>query len=346
MKSDGFGRVTVNDKQVVQMYNAGSNVGQVHLEKGQRAKLEVVFAQTPGSKPEAQLMWAPVNNAPDAAAIGAAKNADVVVAVVGITSRLEGEEMPVDQPGFSGGDRTSLDLPKQEEGLVQAVAAAGKPLVVVLMNGSALSVNWEKAHANAILEAWYSGEEGGAAVAETLSGKNNPAGRLPVTFYKDVHDLPHFEDYAMSGRTYRYFKGEPLWPFGYGLSYTTFNYTGLTLPQATINAGDPLNASVTVTNTGKLPGDEVVQLYLSFPEVAGAPIRALRGFQRVHLEPGASQKVDFHLNSRDLSMVTDLGDIVVAPGKYTLSIGGGQPEAGVPSVNGNFEVKGQLTLPE
>jgi beta-glucosidase len=254
--------------------------------------------------------------------------------------------MPVSQPGFSGGDRTSLDLPKPEEDLIEAVAASGKPLVVVLMNGSALSVNWAKEHANAILESWYSGEEGGAAIAETLSGKNNPAGRLPVTFYKDVRQLPHFEDYSMKGRTYRYFEGEPLWPFGYGLSYTTFAYSNLTLPDAPLNAGDPLQASVTVANNGKRAGDEVVQLYLQFPDVAGAPRRALRGFQRIHLEPGASQKVEFQLNSRDLSMVTDLGDIMVAQGKYTLTIGGGQPGTAVPSVNGNFEVKGQVMLPE
>src|SRR5262249_51174607 len=160
--------------------------------------------------------------------IAAARDADVVVAVVGITSQLEGEEMPVDQPGFSGGDRTSLDLPKPEEELLQAVSATGKPIVVVLMNGSALGANWEKAHANAVLEAWYPGEEGGTAIAQTLSGKNDPAGRLPVTFYQDVHQLPSFEDYSMKGRTYRYFTGEPLWPFGFGLSYTSFKYSGLT----------------------------------------------------------------------------------------------------------------------
>jgi beta-glucosidase-like glycosyl hydrolase len=289
---------------------------------------------------------AAVSSAPDPAAVAAAKNADIVIAAVGITSRLEGEEMPVEQPGFLGGDRTSLDLPKPEEDLVQAVAATGKPLVVVLMNGSALGVNWEKAHANAILEAWYSGEEGGAAIAETLSGKNNPAGRLPVTFYKDVHQLPNFEDYSMQGRTYRYFQGEPLWPFGYGLSYTTFSYSTLTVPNAPISAGDPLNASVTVTNTGKLAGDEVVQLYLKFPDVSGAPIRALRGFQRVHLEAGANQTVEFHLNPRDLSMVTEAGDILVPEGKYTVSIGGGQPGTGAPAVSATFEVSGQLMLPE
>jgi beta-glucosidase len=347
MKAEGFARVTLGDKETMQMYSGGSNLGRVHFEKGHPLKLEVTYGKMSGvGKREAQLIWTPVNNVPDPAAVAAAKNADVIVAVVGITSRLEGEEMPIDMPGFSGGDRTSLDLPQPEEDLVQAIAVTGKPLVVVLMNGSALGVNWEKAHANAIVEAWYSGEEGGAAIAETLSGRNNPAGRLPVTFYKNVHQLPHFENYAMKGRTYRYFEGEPLWSFGFGLSYTTFNYTNLTLPQAPIIAGNTLNASVTVTNTGKVSGDEVVQLYLKFPDVPGAPIRALRGFQRVHLEPGASQSVEFHLSPRDLSMVTETGDTIVAQGKYTVSIGGGQPGIGVPSASGGFEVNGSMMLQE
>ena len=346
VKANGFARVSIDGNQVAQAFGSTSNLGQVHLEKGRPMKLSVTYGHFPGSEPEAQLIWAPVINGPDPAAIAAAKDADVVVAVVGITSRLEGEEMPVHQPGFSGGDRTSLDLPQPEEDLVQAVAATGKPLVVVLMNGSALGVNWEKEHANAIVEAWYSGEEGGAAIADTLSGKNNPAGRLPVTFYKDVNQLPNFEDYSMAGRTYRYFEGEPLWPFGYGLSYTTFQYSDLALPTAPINAGGPLDASVSVANTGKVAGDEVVQLYLEFPHVPGAPIRALRGFECVHLEPGASQKVAFHLKPRDLSMVTDYGNIIVAQGKYTISIGGGQPGTDAPSVSGTFEIHEQLTLPE
>lgn len=346
IKVDGFGRLSVDGKLVTMLWGKNTNFGQVHLEKGQPVKLAVSYGRNGAGKPEAQLLWAPVNNAPDPAAIAAAKNADMVVAVVGITSHLEGEEMPVDQPGFSGGDRTTLDLPKPEEDLVQAVAATGKPLVVVLMNGSAMGLNWEKAHANAILEAWYSGEEGGTAIAETLSGKNNPSGRLPLTFYKDVHQLPHFEDYSMKGRTYRYFEGEPLWPFGYGLSYSTFSYSNLTLPAAPLNAGNSLNASVTVTNTGKVAGDEVVQLYLKFPDVPGAPRRALRGFQRIHLEPGANQKVEFPLKSRDLSMVTEAGDIMVSEGEYTLSIGGGQPGTDAPSASGNFNIKDQIMLPE
>src|SRR6202044_709951 len=174
------------------------------------------------------------------------------------------------------------DLPKAEEDLLEALAATGKPLVVVLTNGSALGVNWAEAHANAILDAFYPGEEGGAAVAQTLSGRNNPAGRLPVTFYKDVSQLPAFEDYAMKGRTYRYFEGTPLYPFGYGLSYTKFTYSGLRVPTDPVAAGSPMAAEVTVTNSGDKAGDEVVELYLSFPNVPGAPLRALRGFKRVH----------------------------------------------------------------
>jgi beta-glucosidase len=270
----------------------------------------------------------------------------VVIAVVGITSELEGEEMPVSEPGFLGGDRTSLDMPQPEEELVQLVAQAGKPLVVVLMNGSALSVNWEKAHANAILEAWYSGEEGGAAIAETLSGKNNPAGRLPVTFYTGVDQLPHFENYSMEGRTYRYFKGTPLYPFGYGLSYTSFEYKDLNLPTNPVPAGAAMSASVTVSNRVKRAGDEVAQLYLTFPNVPGAPIRALRAFQRVHLEPGESQTLHFDLKPRDLSMVTDAGDPIVAAGQYKISIGGGQPDTGVPAVAGTFQIDGTVSLPE
>ncbi len=343
---DGSARVSLDDKRIVQMWSPGSSLGRVHLEKGHPRALKVEYGETTDNKPEAHLIWTPVVDTPDPAAVAAAREADVVIAAVGITSRLEGEEMPVDQPGFLGGDRTDIEMPKPEEDLVQAVAATGKPLVVVLMNGSALAANWEKAHANAILESWYAGEEGGAAIAATLSGKNNPAGRLPVTFYQDVHQLPHFEDYSMKGRTYRYFTGEPLWPFGFGLSYTTFKYSGLSLPTAAIAAGNPLDVTATVTNTGKLAGDEVVQLYLGFPDVPGAPIRALRGFQRIHLEPGASQKVQFHLERRDLSMVTDLGDIIIPQGKYALSIGGGQPGTPAPTVSGNFEIAGQIRLPE
>ncbi|HEY2857164.1 MAG TPA: glycoside hydrolase family 3 C-terminal domain-containing protein [Terracidiphilus sp.] len=350
IRAAGFARLTVDAKQVAVAFGGGggeisSAVGRVHLEKGRKVALEISYGSRDG-KPHAELIWAKSNNAPSPEAVAAAKNADAVIAVVGITSQLEGEEMPVTEPGFLGGDRTSIDLPQPEEDLVEAVAATGKPLAVVLMNGSALGVNWINEHANAVLEAWYPGEEGGAAVAETLSGKNNPAGRLPVTFYKDVSQLPNFEDYGMANRTYRYFNGKPLFPFGYGLSYTTFQYSDLTVPTQAVAAGQPVGADVTVTNAGKVAGDEVVQLYLKFPALKGAPFIALRGFHRIHLEPGASQKVHFDLNDRDLGMVTEDGNPIVAEGNYTISIGGGQPDTGAPVAAGNFHIEGQITLPE
>jgi len=349
IRADGFAQVQVDEKTVAmefETHGVEGKLGRVHLEKGQKVALDILYGNRGGGAPSAQLIWARVDNAPSPAAIEAAKHADVVIAVVGITSQLEGEEMPVSEPGFLGGDRTSIDLPVPEQNLVHAVAATGKPLVVVLMNGSALAVNWINQHANAVLEAWYSGEEGGAAIADTLSGKNNPAGRLAVTFYKDLAQLPKFEDYSMEDRTYRYFTGKPLYPFGYGLSYTTFSYSDLSVPEASVPAGDPVNADVTVTNTGKVAGDEVVQLYLKFPPVPGAPRIALRGFQRVHLDPGASQKVHFELKNRDLSMVTAIGKPIIAGGAYTISIGGGQPDTGAPEVSGHFQIDGQIGLPE
>ena len=348
LKATGFFRIAVNDAQIASGWSATepeTHSGRVHLYKGVPAKLVVDFM--PGEvKPVAQLLWNKYDPAPQPEAIAAAKKADVVVAVVGITSELEGEEMPVSEPGFKGGDRTSLDLPKPEEDLLKALSATGKPLVVVLANGSALSVNWAKEHANAILESWYAGEEGGAAIAETLSGSNNPAGRLPVTFYTGVDQLPQFENYFMRGRTYRYFEGTPLYPFGYGLSYTTFSYSDLAAPKDPVHAGDPAVFEVTVTNTGKVAGDEVAQLYLSFPDEKGAPIRALRAFERVHLEPGASTRVHFQLKPRDLSMVNEAGSPMIAEGDYTVSIGGGQPGTGAPSISDKFHIDGRGMLPE
>jgi beta-glucosidase len=348
VRGSGFARLSIDGKQVATLGRTNgieASVGRVHLEKGQKAELSLGYGSIAGA-PHAQLIWSKVNDAPSPEAVTAAKNADIVIAVVGITSRLEGEEMPVTVPGFQAGDRISIDLPQPEEALVEAVAATGKSLVVVLMNGSALSVNWINDHANAVLEAWYPGEEGGAAVAETLSGKNSPAGRLLVTFYKDASQLPHFEDYAMEGRTYRYFKGKPLYPFGYGISYTTFTYTDLGVSNQAVNAGHPVEADVTVTNTGKRAGDETVQVYLKFPAVKGAPLIALRGFQRIHLEPGASQKVHFELKDRDLGMVTEEGNPIVPQGDYTISIGGGQPDTGAPAVSGHFHIESQIGLPE
>jgi beta-glucosidase len=293
-----------------------------------------------------KLVWLNVIADPIAEAVAAAKRADVAVAVVGITSQLEGEEMKVDLPGFKGGDRTSLDLPKQEEDLLEALKATGKPLLVVLMNGSALSVNWANEHANAIFDAWYSGEEGGTAIAQTIAGVNNPAGRLPVTFYKGVEQLPPFEDYAMKNRTYRYFEGTPLYPFGYGLSYSKFAYSNLKLSTAALKAGDPLTVEADVKNTSEREGDEVVQLYLSFPKSPIAPIHALRAFSRVHLGAGETQHVTFTLNARDLSEVNEKGDRVVAPGAYSITVGGGQPGTTASQGRAELSISGEQKLPE
>jgi beta-glucosidase len=338
-------RVRLNGKDVTSGYGATS-LGLVHLDAGKPEQVQVECRPGDNRNLGIALVWSRIDPTLQNAAVEAAKNADVVVAVVGITSQLEGEEMPVNEPGFKGGDRTSLDLPKPEEDLIEALGATGKPLVVVLTNGSALAVNWASEHANSILDAFYPGEEGGTAVAETLSGKNDPAGRLPVTFYKSVDQLPPFEDYSMKGRTYRYFTGEPLYPFGYGLSYTKFSYSDLNVPTEAVNAGDPVTADVNVTNSGNREGDEVVQLYLKFPDVPGAPLRALRGFQRVHLAAGASQKVHFELKNRDLVMVTEAGEPVISSGEYSVSVGGGQPGTSAQTLTRTFRINGTRNLPE
>ncbi|MGD8898077.1 MAG: glycoside hydrolase family 3 C-terminal domain-containing protein, partial [Acidobacteriota bacterium] len=316
---------------------------EVTLEKGHRyaIKVEAVprfFAST-------RLVWMPPLSDIETRAVAAAGEADVVVAVVGITSDLEGEESGVDQPGFKGGDRTSLDLPAEEQQLLEAVGATGKPLVVVVMSGSAIALNWAKEHANAILQAWYPGEEGGTAIAETLAGVSNPAGRLPVTLYTGVEQLPDFTDYSMANRTYRYFTGTPLYPFGYGLSYSTFAYSGLHLAKPEIAAGEPLDVAVDVRNTSDRDGDEVVQAYLVFPKLPGAPSHALRAFTRVHLKAGESRTVRLALTERDLSHVDEAGARVVAPGQYRISVGGGQPGTVAPTAEAPFSITGSKALP-
>ena len=287
-----------------------------------------------------------VSDDPLVEAVAAARQADVVIAVVGITSKLEGEEMKVDLPGFRGGDRTSLSLPEEEGALLGALKGSGKPLVVVLMNGSALAVNWANDHANAILDAWYSGEEGGTAIAETLAGVNNPGGRLPVTFYKGAEQLPEFDDYSMKNRTYRYFTREPLYPFGYGLSYSSFAYSGVRLSSESLPAGSPLDVDVNVKNAGTRDGDEVVELYLSFPKVEGAPLRALRGFKRIYLKPGEEKLVKLTLTPRDLSYVNAEGDRLVGAGDYLITVGGGQPGTSAAHADAHLTIQGEQKLPE
>ncbi len=284
-----------------------------------------------------------------AKAVELAQKADVVIAVMGLSQLVEGEEGQ--EEGVKGGqrstgDRDAIDLPGVQEALLQVVAATGKPLVVVLLNGSAVAVNWAEEHAAAIVEAWYPGEEGGTALADVLFGNYNPAGRLPVTFYKSADDLPPFCDYAMkrhgmAGHTYRYFGGEVLYPFGYGLSYTTFAYSDLALSADKIKAGESLTVSVKVTNTGARAGDEVVQLYVRDVETSvPVPIRQLQGFTRVHLKPGAQQTVTFTLTPRQMSLIADDGQRVVEPGVFEVAVGGGQPGTSAPGLIGSFKVVG------
>ena len=258
-----------------------------------------------------RLGWIPPAAAALSEAIGLVKDSDVAVVCVGLNSELEGEEMRgVNIPGFAGGDRTSLDLPESQENLVKAAIATGKPVVVVLTSGSAISANYAASHARAVLMAWYGGEEAGAAIARTLSGASNPAGRLPVTFYKSVDQLPPFEAYAMKGRTYRYFTGEVLYPFGFGLSYSKFEYSGL----AADRNGSGATLRVTVKNASTRDGDEVVQLYVGGGGGSEAPIRNLRGFQRIHLRAGEQRQLQFTVRAEDLPS-----------GPVEASVGGGQP---------------------
>ncbi len=290
------------------------------------------------------LGWMPPADAEREQAVAIAKQADVVVAFVGLSPNLEGEEMPIHVEGFNGGDRTSIDLPDVQKQMLEAVASTGKPLVVVLLNGSALAINWAEQHANAILEAWYPGEAGGTAIAETLDGKNNPSGRLPVTFYKSLKQVPPFEDYSMKGRTYRYFHGDPLYPFGYGLSYTKFAYSNLKLSTDSVKAGGDLTVEADVRNTGQRAGDEVVELYLTPPQNGLVPLHSLEGFTRVHLEPGATKHVSFTLNPREMSLVDAQGIRSVQAGHYMVFVGGGQPAPNA-GLSQAFSIEGSKALP-
>ncbi len=289
--------------------------------------------------------WQPPVDVLRQQAVAAAKQADAVIAFVGISPRLEGEEMPIHIPGFSGGDRTSIDLPAVQQQMLQAVAATGKPLIVVLMNGSALAVNWSAQHANAILEAWYPGARGGQAILDTLLGKNNPAGRLPVTFYRSTNELPAFTDYSMANRTYRYFHGSPLYGFGFGLSYSQFKFDKLQVSTEKLKAGDPLIVNVDVTNTSKVDGDEVAELYLTYPKTRTSPIHALAGFSRAHVAAGATVPVQIKVDARQWSQVLESGDRVILPGSYTLFVGGSQPGTNANGVSTTVSVAGKKVLP-
>jgi beta-glucosidase len=349
---DGY-RVWLDNKLVTEDWNihhpASTLTKKLHLEKDHPYAVKIEYFQDVRSA-EARFIW----SLPDQGgleAVDAASAADLVIVAMGLSPRIEGEEMKVDADGFEGGDRTKIDLPAPQEQLLERIHAVGKPTVLVLMNGSALAINWADQNVPAILEAWYPGEEGGTAVAEAIAGDFSPAGRLPVTFYKSVDQLPAFDDYSMAKRTYRYFDGEPLYPFGYGLSFTSFAYKNARVDHEKIAAKESVKISVDVANTGAMAGEEVVQLYVTHPGKAGAPLRALKGFERVHLDRGQTKTVSFTLSDRALSIVDPDGKRRIEVGTVQLWIGGGQPttRASLPKTAGaqtQITITSEAALPD
>jgi len=329
-------RLYLNDSLITKtIYHFRDEYGDPRLRKSNPIKLQagkkykiVLEAIESYADAQVQLVWARPQPELKKQALEAAKQADVVIMCMGLTARMEGEEMDIKIDGFRGGDRTKIDLPQSQQDLIKAIHALGKPVVLVLLNGSALALNWEAKNIPAIVEAWYPGQAAGQAIADVLFGDYNPAGRLPVTFYKSINDLPSFDDYNISTQTYRYFKGEPLYPFGYGLSYTSFSYDKLESDEQT-TIGDSVKLNVTVTNTGKSEGDEVVQVYLSNKSASVlVPLRALKGFKRIHLLPGETKTVPFILSPDAFALINEKNEKVILPGKFEISAGGGQPGKG------------------
>lgn len=341
-------RVYIDDRLVADIWDAAwpTSDSEVQLEAGRTHAIRIE-AQVRGVRATHRLRWSRPSVG-DAPALQAARDADLIVFVGGLTSKFEGEEMSVQAPGFAGGDRTSLDLPAPQQALLERLHGTGKPVVLVLINGSAMSVNWADAHLPAIIEAWYPGGDGGQAVAELIAGDFSPSGRLPLTFYRSADDLPAFTDYGMAGRTYRYFAGQPLYPFGYGLNYTQFRYGEARLAQSRITAGSAAQVEVTVSNAGQRDGEEVVQLYVS-RDGEGAARQSLAGFQRVLLRAGESRTVTFDIAPSALGGVDAEGRRSVQPGEARIWVGGGQPgvaaERQAPGAGAVLTITGSRDLP-
>jgi beta-glucosidase len=310
----------------------------VELEAGRFYHLRLDYVSR-GLDPQAQLLWAPPSTDLEALALEMAKKADVVVAAMGLSPALEGEEMAVDVDGFSGGDRTEIGLPRSQQVLLEKLHALGRPVILVLCSGSALAVPWAAEHVPAILEAWYPGQAGGDALADVLFGDYNPGGRLPVTFYRSVDDLPPFEDYKMEGRTYRYFRGKPLYAFGHGLSYTRFEFDSLNIDRPQVQVGGQIAVSADVTNTGQRTGDEVVQLYVRHPDATvPRPIKELKGFKRIRLAPGERKTVTFVLHTHQFGYYDEAMQYAVHPGAVEVLVGNGSDHL---PLAGRFEIVGQ-----
>jgi beta-glucosidase len=333
------------------LHEAITRVKEVQLEAGRFYSIQLDYVNL-GLDPQVQLLWSVLGTDDMAKAVEVAEKAEVVVMIMGLSSAVEDEAVSTAVDGIvEGGDRTDIVLPQPQEELLRQIHALGKLIVLVLLNGSALAVNWANDNIPAIVEAWYPGQAGGDAVADVLFGDHNPGGRLPVTFYKSVGDLPPFEDYRMEGRTYRYFQGKPLYPFGYGLSYTAFAYSNLQLNAKSITADETLTISADVQNVGERAGDEVVQLYVSDVDASvPVPIRQLQGFERIHLAPGETKTVTFTLTPRQLALVDDEGRRAIEPGVFQVAVGGRQPspkdsiDKGTDVLITMFEVIGEATV--
>ncbi len=323
---DGY-RIFINDKKIIDAWKSSNKAPrqfQLKTKKDSTYKIVMEYFQDEWSA-VVRLRIGDYKKAD----IGALKNKlaayDAIIYVGGITPQLEGEEMPVTVPGFKGGDRTSIMLPEVQTSFLKTLKTLNKPVVFVMMTGSALATPWESENIDGIVNAWYGGQSAGTAIADVLFGDYNPSGRLPVTFYKSDNDLPNFSDYNMQNRTYRYFKGDALYPFGYGLSYTSFNYSNLILPKTTTKQKNII-VNVTVKNTGLMQGEEVVQLYVAHQNSnMMAPIKALKGFTKVNLKAGESKLLSFTLTPEQLSIVNEDGNLTLPKGFINISIGGGQP---------------------
>jgi beta-glucosidase len=311
--------VEFSDRHVV-----ATPTARVELRAGEPRGLTLEY-QDRRSDAMVQLLWAPPAPGLLSEAVDAAERSDVALLFLGLSPRLEGEEMPVEVPGFAGGDRVELGLPAPQRELLRAVQATGTPVALVLMSGSAVAVPWAAEHVPAILQAWYPGQAAGNALADVLFGDVSPGGRLPVTFYRSADQLPPFDDYDMAGRTYRYFTGGPLFPFGHGLSYSTFHYDGLRVPDA-VREGEDVTLSVEVENRGPMTADEVVQAYVTDVEASvRVPIRSLAGFTRISLTPGERRRVTLTVPARAFTLIDDDGRRITEPGVFELSVGGKQP---------------------
>ncbi|MCB4797895.1 glycoside hydrolase family 3 C-terminal domain-containing protein [Neotamlana laminarinivorans] len=296
--------------------------GSMYLEKGKSYDVKIQYIHH-GYPAKLKFMWASKDKTSFDRAIEIAKKSEVVVFVGGISASVEGEHMPVNSKGFDGGDKVNIDLPAVQTKLLKALHETGTPVVLVLLNGSALAINWENDNLPAIVEAWYPGELGGTAIADVLFGDYNPSGRLPVTFYTSHKELSPFVNYSMKGRTYRYYEGEALYPFGFGLSYTKFNYEKLKLDKNQIKTTEATKVSVKVKNVGDLQGEEVVQLYIKdLKSSVKRPLKSLRGIKRITLKPGKSATVTFNITPEDLQFFdTELHKYVVEPGEFEIGIG-------------------------